>query len=289
VSATHRAALFMMLFAGLWAAIEALGAKALGHYSPFQVVWTRYAVHLALMFAIWGWRNPQSLWATRRPVYHFARSLLMLGMPASFAFALRLGISDELLMTIFWLSPLMILVFAAIFLRERAPVFVWVLTAVGWLGTLVLFQPHPGPGRWALILPFVMAFTFSMYVVMTRPLRTEASHANLFYTALGVFLALSPVMPAVWVTPTPADLLVFVGIGIVGYLALFALDRMAAAAPVSIGAPFAFMQLVFMVAVGEAEGLVPVRSHIMLGALLITAAVGCVWWMVPRQSREVLS
>lgn len=284
--AGRQAALFMVAFAGLWALIEMLGALALRHYSPFQVVWSRYAVHLLLMLAIWGWRDPRSLWSTRRPVYQFARSLLMLGMPASFAFAIKLGVPDNMLMSIFWLSPLMILVFAALFLRERASPFVWGLTVLGWLGTVVLFQPPVGPGRWALLLPFVMAFTFSMYVVMTRPLRTETSHANLFYTALGVFLALSPFMPAVWVTPTPADLMVFAGIGIIGYFALVALDRMAAVAPVSIGAPFAFMQLVFMVAIGEVEGLVHVRSHIMFGALVIALALGCVWWWAPGRQSE---
>jgi drug/metabolite transporter (DMT)-like permease len=276
----------MMAFAGLWALVEGLAAVALSHYSSYQVVWTRYAVHLVLMLAIWGWRQPKSLWTTSRPLYQFARSLLMLAMPASFAFGLRVGLSEDTLMSVFWVSPLLILIFATIFLKERPPAVVWVLTTLGWLGTLVVFEPDLGNGRWALLFPFVMAITFAMYVVMTRPLRTEMGHANLFYTALGVFLALTPIVPAVWVTPTPADLVVFIGVGILGYLALLALDRMAAAAPVSLSAPFVFMQLVFMVAIGRAEGLVRTRSHFVFGALLIVAAIGLLWWRAPADRVE---
>ena len=124
----------------------------------------------------------------------------------------------------------------------------------GWLGTVLVMRPEMPRFGVPLLLPFVMAITFAAYVVMTRVLRTEPGHVNLFYTALGVFLALSPFIPAVWIMPNGQDLLVLTGIGLIGYLALFALDRMAAAAPVSISAPLAYLQLPFALTAGLLAG-----------------------------------
>ena len=83
MSPRRRAMLLMLGFVTLWALIEAMAAHVLRRYSPYQVVWTRYAVHLLLMLLVWGWRQPATLWRTGRPVFQLARSLLMLGMPAS--------------------------------------------------------------------------------------------------------------------------------------------------------------------------------------------------------------
>jgi len=254
MSDTRRAILLMAVFAVLWALIEAVAAHVLHRYSAWQVVWMRYATHLALMLAVWGWREPGSLWRTRRPAYQFARSMTMLAMPASWVFALQAGVQPATLMAVFWLSPLLILVFARVLGRERAHPLVWGAALVAYAGSLLL---HP-PGRYEpvhlLVFPFAMAASFSLYVVMTRELRSETTRANLFHTALGVFLVLTPVMPGAWIAPAPVDLLVMVTVGALGLVALYALDRMAHAAPVSDTAPIAYLQAAATVVIAVAAG-----------------------------------
>ena len=83
-----------------------------------------------------------------------------------------------------------------------------------------------------------------------RSLRHEATRANLLYSALGVFLALTPFMPIVWITPTLYDAGVLIGIGVTGLVALLALDRSASLAPVSAVAPFLYLHVVCLSAVG---------------------------------------
>jgi hypothetical protein len=59
--------LWMIAFAALWAFGEAAVASRLRHpYSPYQVVWARYGSHLAIMLAIWGWRDPRPMALARR-------------------------------------------------------------------------------------------------------------------------------------------------------------------------------------------------------------------------------
>src|SRR5690606_32806849 len=223
MSSHRRAFLFMLVFAGLWAAIEILAWKVLQRYSPYQVVWTRYAVHLLLMLLLFGWREPAALVRTRRPVFQLLRSLLMLVMPASWIMGVQAGLSGETVMSVFWISPLLVLALAGLFLRERAPLALWLAALSAGLGAL-LVHPLPAlPPARLLVYPLAMALSLSAYVVMTRALRGEATRCNLFYTALGVFLALSPAMPGLWQAPAPLDLAVMVAVGVLGCLTLYAL------------------------------------------------------------------
>ena len=119
-----------------------------------------------------------------------------------------------------------------------------------------------------------MALSFSLYVVMTRSLRSEGTRTNLFYTALGVFVLLSPLMPGVWIAPPLHDLAVMTGVGLLGWLGLWALDRLAAAAPVSVAAPLACLQLPFALALAGAWHGVRVPSAALAGLVLI-AGVAC--------------
>jgi len=277
MSAARRGMLWMAAFVALWTLVEHIAGGVLNRYSPYQVVWTRYAVHLALMLAVWGWREPATLWRTRRPVYQVVRSLLMLGMPASWVAAMQHGVDPEALMAVFWLSPLLILAFAHVLLGERAPWPVWACGALVCVGADLLFLHRPVPPLSVLVLPLGMALTFSLYVVMTRSLRSEPMRANLFYTALGVMLALSPAMPGLWVAPAPHDLAMMVAVGVLGFGALYALDRMAAAAPVSLSAPAACLQLVFMVGAAWMAGHTHWGWRTGVGVLIIVAVALYLW------------
>ena len=245
----HRGMLLMVAFAALWAAVELIAPFLQRPYFAYQVVWTRYAVQLTFMLALFGWRDPASLIRTRRPVFQLARSLLMLVMPASWIMATHRGEAAGTLMGLFWLSPLFIVGLACALLRERPGYGLWIAAATASAGAMLLMRPHFDLSLPELALPLIMAGSFSLYVVMTRSLRTESTRANLFYTALGVFLCLSPLMPRVWITPTAHDLVILIAIGLFGCAFLYMLDCAAAAAPVSDWAPLTALQPVIILAI----------------------------------------
>jgi drug/metabolite transporter (DMT)-like permease len=284
MSDNRRAMLLMITSVVLWAAVEALAAPLLRLYSPYQVVWTRYATHIALMVLVWGWREPASLWRTRRPGYQLARSLLMVAMPASWVIGMQSGVWPDTLMAIFWASPLIIMGLARVLAGERARPALWAVALAGYLGALVLHPPGRVEPLQLLAFPVGMALSFSLYVVMTRSLRTEPTRANLFYTAFGVLIVLTPFMPGVWIKPAAKDLLAMIGVGVIGYFALLALDRMAHAAPVSISAPFTYLQipasLGIALAVGAGGGHSMRRTAV--GLLLIAGTAICLWVREPR-------
>lgn len=282
----RRAIVLLAGFAFAWVLVEeVVGARLQGHYPLMQVVWCRYAAHLVVLLALRGWRRPSRLWRTRRPVYQLARSMMMLVMPLSFAMAVQGGTPPGTVWAVFWIAPLLILAFARWMLGERASWQLWLGAAAGALAAAGMLVPSQPIAPQQLLLPGAMALSFAVYVVMTRSLRSEPVQANLFYTALGVFIALTPFMPGTWVMPSARDALVLFAIGLVGLVALLALDRSAAVAPVSGAAPALYLHLPCVAAVALVmEGQRPTLRTVAAG-LLIAALV---WYLYSSRSATAM-
>ena len=61
-----RAAVALLVFVALWAALEAVGSLVFHSIAVWQVVFVRYAIHVAIVLALWGRKSP---WRTRRLRY----------------------------------------------------------------------------------------------------------------------------------------------------------------------------------------------------------------------------
>lgn len=278
MSTRNRGIAYMLGFAFLWAIVEMMGAVLLSRYSAFQVVWTRYLVHLLLMLALFGRSDPGRLVRTGRPVFQFLRSMTMLIMPASWVLATRLDAGDVVYAG-FWSAPLLIVALSAVFLGERAPWQIWLAAAVGGLAAAAIFAgiPVPSGAQW---IPLIgMTGSFSLYVVMTRALHGESTRANLFHTALGVFLALTPTMPLVWQTPALADLPLFLGVGGVGLVVLWMLDRSSANVPVGETAPLILAQVPFALSLAwiAGETYFDRRTLVYLATIALASSIPLIW------------
>jgi drug/metabolite transporter (DMT)-like permease len=188
-------------------------------------------------------------------MFQLARSALMFIMPISWFLGTQAGVPIGTTMAIFWLAPVWTLAGAALFLRERASALTWGAALAAAAGAAIFHRPLSMPARgWLLIAPLAMGLSFGLYVVMTRSLRDEPTRANLFYTALGVFVLLTPVQPFVWITPGVGDLMRFAAVGGLGWVGLAVLDRVTAMAPVSTTAPMLFLQVALSIGLGLALG-----------------------------------
>lgn len=285
MTAERRGMLWVGAMALMWVALEMLAGFLRQSYSSYQVVWTRYGVHLLFMIAVWGLRAPRTLWATRRPALQVARSLLMVVMPATVITAMARGVDATTVWTVFWVTPLLIVAFASLWLGERVPVHVWIGCALAVAATSLLLGPGMPRTAGSIILPLLSAASFSLYVVMTRMLRFESIRQNLFYTALGVFAVLTPIVSRGWITPDAHDFAVLSAIGLLGFGALYALDRMASSAQVSSTAPVIAVQVAFTIGgrallAHDAPGLRAWVGVCLLGAMVI-------WlWMRPNAAEE---
>ena len=265
-----------------WVVVEATGVAVIARIPPLQLIWCRYLVHLLFMAVFVIPRVGSGGPRTRHPFVQIGRSLLMLGMPAAWlAAADRLSLST--VMGIFWLTPIAAMVGALIFLRERVSVGQMALALVGYAATVAILRPAFPEDIVGVLLVGAMFGCFAGYIVLTRWLRRESTETNLFYTALGVFVAMLVFIPALW-QPVPADLWIpIIAIGLLGYLVLHQLDRALHLAPVAFVAPVVFLQplLEVMVRAGKNPGGLILRQWVGFAMLLV------IGFVVVRLARDV--
>jgi drug/metabolite transporter (DMT)-like permease len=254
-----------MLF---WTIVEGLGGRVSSGYSPYQIVWQRYVTHIAFMLLVFGPRYKVRLVRTNRLGLQIARALLMVGMPVCYVVALNHLSLDDTLST-FWLSPLLTLALAWLFLKERISGRIWAATMIAFAGVLLITRVGAGVLQWHIVFAIGMALCFSLYQVMTRMLRAEHTLTNLFYTAFIVIVPLSFIVLPAWHVLTLRDGALMAGIGLSGFVVLYALDRAFDKAPVHVVAPFAYTQPVWAVVASSLFTRHLPNNHALLGALIV--------------------
>jgi hypothetical protein len=138
---------------------------------------------------------------TSRPVLQLARSLTMLLMPACLALGTG-GAKPVHVFGVFWIDPLLVLLLTS-GAGDRPSGRTWVAIVAGWCGAMAVYQPPVASIGASVVYGIGMAASFAGYVVMTRAVHdTDTLLTNQFYSALGVFVALTPAVGFFWNVPS---------------------------------------------------------------------------------------
>lgn len=260
--------LYIVVGALLWAVVESIGVYLVDDQHPLQVVWVRYATHLALLLAVFAPRRGAAVAHAAWPRLQVARGLLMLLMPLFFLAAARLTKPADVL-SVFWVTPLLTMALATWLLREHVGVWRWPLVLGGWAGTLLLMHPDAGALGLGALPALGMAGCMSLYLVLTRMLRDESTITNLVFTAACVLAPLSLALPAFWTTPTGGTIVFMAAIGLFGLGGLYAFDRAVEVAPVSLVVPMLYTQPVWLALIAVLAGSLHLGRADMLGTALV--------------------
>jgi drug/metabolite transporter (DMT)-like permease len=180
--------------------------------------------------------------------------------------------------------PLFTIVLAAVVLRETVGAHRWTATAIGFAGALVIIRPgfaEIGPGTIAVVLSAVF---YAASQVSTKSLsRTDSPNLILFYMAL-IFVPISAVPAAFdWTTPTLADAIPILLLGVFGVLAHACIIRSFAAADASFVMPFDFLRLPIAALFGFVLYLERPDIWVWTGAVII---FGAAYYITRRESRR---
>lgn len=281
----NRSALLLAGFSFFWSIAETV-VPASG-VSLYQIVWSRYAVHLAVLVLLFApRRGVPALVRTPRPGWQILRSLLMLGMPLCFIFGVRMLRPGNML-GIFWIAPFMIVALAAFSRASFGGVRTLVAAGTGLVGVWLVLRPDSDALTPAALLPIGMAFCFALYIHMTAQMRDEAILPKLVHTALWVFLALSLLMPAVWRTPSLAGVGSLVAIGSIGLFGLYLLDRAVDTDRWAALAPVLYLQVVYEVLFRWGlRDMAPGRLGLLGMGLIVLAVLPAFFGREERGSRQ---
>jgi drug/metabolite transporter (DMT)-like permease len=249
-------------------------AKYLNLYmSTLQVVWARYTGAFLFPFIVSNpWTRP-GLTRTNRPALQIARSVLLLASTLCNFLALRYLQLAEAIALVFS-TPFFVAALSGPVLGEWVHWRRWTAIAVGFLGVLVVTRPGAGSFQPAALLSLTAALCYALYSIATRVLaRTDSNETTLFYSNIVGALALLPVVPFVWTTPSdPLVIALMVATGAIGSFGHYLLIAAHRLAPAAVLSPFIYTEIVLVTATGFLVfGDVPNRSTL-TGAAIVVAS-----------------
>jgi drug/metabolite transporter (DMT)-like permease len=227
-------------------------AKYLNLYmSTLLVVWARYTGAFLFPFIVSNpWTRP-GLVRTTRLTLQVVRSVLLLGSTCGNFLALRYLQLDEAVALVFS-TPFFVAALSGPMLGEWVRWRRWTAIAVGFIGVLVVTRPGTGSFQPAALLSLGAALCYALYSLTTRILaRTDSNETTLFYSNLVGALAMAPVVPFVWVTPTdPLIIALMVATGAMGSFGHYLLIAAHRLAPAAVLSPFIYTEIVLVIALG---------------------------------------
>lgn len=248
--------------------------KALGTDHPaIQIVFIRAAVGLVLLLPVL-WRERGAFAGLENHGLHLLRVLLsVVTLSASFFAISRL--SFALFSAINFTRPILLMLLAALLLRERIGGWRWVAGGIGLAGAVVATAPGSVDWNWGLVSLCLSVFTGTLAIILTRRLKgTPAIVMMVFYTG-GLCLASAPFAVAVWEPVAGADAPLLIAIGVFAQAAQVCFLRAHWLADAGVLGPVSYVSLALSATAGYLVfGEIP-TMNLLLGATLII--LSCLW------------
>ncbi len=185
-------------------------------------------------------------------------------------------------------APLLVVIFAAMFLGEQVRAFRIGCVALGLIGVLIVLSPRlsvvPGSAsslaqQLGAIVVLTSALCSALAQVFLRKLiLTETTTAIVFYFSCTSALLALATIPFGWVWPTPTETALLIGAGLIGGVGQVLLTSCYRYADASLVAPFDYASMLFALAIGYfvfAE--VPTVTMLAGAVLVVTAGILIIW------------
>jgi drug/metabolite transporter (DMT)-like permease len=196
--------------------------------------------------------NPSQALQITKPWLHGLRALLgVAAMSANFWTIAVLPLATAT--SLFFTKPLFMPLLAALLLGEAFKLRRGIVTAVGFLGVLVMLDPQGGVDIWPVSVGLAGALCVALVMIVIKKLTaTEQALAVLVWFTILSTLGVAPIAWLVWVWPTPAQWVALVSLGAIGSLGQYLLIRAYRVGEASAITPVDYTQLVFAGVMGMA-------------------------------------
>lgn len=282
--------IFWMILTGLQFVGVTAFVKLTGTRIPaVEAAFLRYVLGLVFLLPMLGTLARLSLPRETWWLFLMRGAAHSMGVGLWFFAMARIPIADVVAMN--YLNPIYVTLGAALFFGEKLATRRVMAVLVALLGALIILRPgfrEVGPGHLAMIFT---AIAFGGSYLLAKILADRCS-AGLVVAMLSitVTIALAPVALAVWVTPTPYELLMLAFVAAFATGGHFTMTLAFRAAPLTVTQPVTFLQLVWAVLVGMAFFGEPFDPFVILGGLVIVAAVTFITWresVLKRRARAL--
>lgn len=262
-------------------------AKFLGREGipVIQMVWARFffgaLFTLPFALAIGGVKGL----VPSLPRLHSGRAMLLILGTAFFFWALKyLPIADTL--AIYFVQPIIITALSPWLLGEEVDMRRWIMVALGFAGVLIIIRPGFQALNPGMFLALAAGSCSAFYILLTRHITGKANAMlTTFHTSMIGALALTVLMPFVWINLTPWQMLQMVLLGGIAIAGHYLITRAYDFGEASLLSPFNYAEMIVAVLAGwYFFGDFP-DAYTFLGvAILICCAIYISWHERPKSN-----
>ncbi len=277
--------LSVAFFIAMATCVKAVAAQGV---PPGQAVFFRsvFAIPVILVWLIWQHDLAHGL-ETRNPMGHLWRGLVGTTAMACGFTALGLLPLPEVT-AIGYAAPLLIVIFAAMFLGEEVRIFRLTAVALGLVGVVIVLAPSlsittvedatgwRAIGAMAALMGAVFAALAQVFV--RKLVRIETTAAIVFYFSVTASILSLLTLPFGWVMPSAGTLALLILAGLLGGCGQILLTSAYRFAPTSVVAPFEYVSMLMAIGIGYAVfSEVPTRQTLTGAALIVAAGLFIIW------------
>ncbi|MEX3017847.1 DMT family transporter [Gymnodinialimonas hymeniacidonis] len=184
-------------------------------------------------------------------------------------------------------APILVVVFAAMFLNEQVRLFRLSMVALGMGGVLIVLSPRlnldpttadTGEALGAVLVLMGAVCAALAQVFVRKLVQTERTAAIVFWFSVTASALSLLTIPWGWVWPTPAQWALLIGAGLAGGVGQILLTSSYRFADASLIAPFEYTSMLLAIGVGYfifAE--TPTTTMLLGAALIVTAGIAIIW------------
>lgn len=185
-------------------------------------------------------------------------------------------------------APLLVVIFAAMFLGEEVRLFRLASVALGLVGVLIVITPRlstfSGPTvetaqAFGAILALMGAMCAALAQIYVRKMvQTEQTSAIVFYFSVTASVLSLTTIPFGWVVPTFYEAALLIGAGLLGGFGQILLTTSYRHADASVVAPFDYASMLFALIIGYfVFSEIPTQQTLVGASLVIIAGVLIIW------------
>lgn len=226
-----------------------------------------------------GWRSVR----TERASLHIMHALLVSGaIGLIFLGYNALPLADAT--AINFAAPLVVCLLSAPLLGEKVGPLKWFAVLVGFAGVLVMVRPGGDVVREGALYSFAGTVLSAVGLLLARHLsRFDATTTIVFLFMILSSLMMLPILPFVWIAPTPPQLAGLIGMGIASGIAQYMTTRALFHATAATIAPLGYTKMIWALLIGYfAFGDWP-EPLVLAGAGLVLFST----WLVFRKSESM--
>ena len=242
---------FIVLSSAIFGAVDGFSKILADTQSVGQIVWTRYALALPVLFGMTRPSQWAGLFRSTSPGLPIVRGLTPLTISITMVLGVRYMPLAETTVILF-AAPFLVVALSAPLLGERVRASTWIAVCIGFLAVVIVARPGFSEISHYAIFPLIAAVFFALLQLITRQLgaRGEKPVTTLAWTLLVGCIASTPFAIATWEPVVGSDWLIMLGLGLVfGFAQLF-MARAFAHAPASVLTPFTYIQIIAAVIFG---------------------------------------